>query len=148
MQRLMTVFAMLMLVVMTGCMMPAKTKVTKDGFMARQKTTSEHRAVVEGYDVYQTDCRWDQQAKDKDGEYYCPAPGTKEAYDSHVYLAQYMESVLDKWGPKALEAGAFLGSAALIRDGLRGAGSRVNQSVSGTQTNIPVFESPGAVIKR
>ena len=119
MQRLMTVFAMLMLVVMTGCMMPAKTKVTKDGFMARQKTTSEHRAIVEGYDVYQTDCRWDQQAKDKDGEYYCPAPATKDGYDSHVYLAQYMESVLDKWGPEVLKAGAMVGSASILMHGLQ-----------------------------
>jgi hypothetical protein len=115
----MTLFAMLMLVVMTGCMMPPKTTVTKDGFMARMKTTEKHRAIIEDYDVYRTDCRWDQQMKDKDGEYYCPPPATKEAYDSHVYLAQHMESVLDTWGPEVLKAGAWVGSAGLMMHGLQ-----------------------------
>lgn len=136
-----------LLVGLSGCAMPAKTKVTKDGFTARQKTTEAHRAVVEDYDVYRTDCRYDQLVLDKtDNQSYCPGDASKDGYNSHVQLAQYMESVLDKWGPEALKAASFLGSAGLIRDGLRGAGARVTQS--GTQTNIPVFESPGTVINR
>lgn len=107
------------MVVMSGCMMPNKTKVTKDGFTARQKTTEAHRAIVEDYDVYRTDCRYDQLAKDKDGEYYCPADATKEGYNSHIYLAQYMESVLDKWGPEVLKAGAMVGSASMLMHGLQ-----------------------------
>ena len=118
-KQLLSILGLCVVVVMTGCMMPAKTTVTKDGFMARQKTTEKHRAVVDAYDVYRTDCRWDQQAKDKDGEYYCPAPATKDGYDSHVYLAQYMESVLDKWGPEVLKAGAIVGSAGMLMHGLQ-----------------------------
>lgn len=119
------------MVVMTGCMIPQKTKVTKDGFMARQKTTAEHRAIIEDYDVYRTDCRWDQQMKDKDDKYYCPPPATKEAYDSHVYLAQYMESVLDKWGPKTLQAAGMIGAGALIMHGLQ------TQAVSPASPSFP-----------
>lgn len=119
MKQLLSLLCLCGVVVITGCMMPAKTTVTKDGFMARQKTTEKHRAVVEAYDVYRTDCRWDQQAKDKDGEYYCPAPATKDGYDSHVYLAQYMESVLDKWGPEVLKSGAIVGSAGMLMHGLQ-----------------------------
>ncbi len=132
----------LCLLLVTGCTIPAKTTVTKDGFMARQKTTEKHRAIIEDYDVYRTDCRWDQQAKDKDGEYYCPAPATKEGYDSHVYLAQYMESVLDKWGPETLKAGVWLGSSAMIMRGLQ------TQAVSpGGQFSVKTnFESEGAII--
>jgi len=142
MQRLMTLFAMLVLVVMTGCMMPMKTKVTKDGFTARQKTTESHRAIVEDYDVYRTDCRYDQLAKDKDGEYYCPADASKEGYNSHVQLAQYMESVLDKWGPEALKAGVFLGSAGLIRDGLRS--QAVSPGVQQGGNSISTFVACGS----
>ena len=118
-KQLVSVLCLCVLVVMTGCMMPAKTKVTKDGFSARQKTTEAHRAIVEDYDVYRTDCRYDQLAKDKDGEYYCPADATKEGYNSHIYLAQYMESVIDKWGPEVLKAGAMVGSAGMLMHGLQ-----------------------------
>ena len=132
----------LCLLLVTGCMIPQKTKVTKDGFMARQKTTAEHRAIIEDYDVYRTDCRWDQQMKDKDDKYYCPPPATKEAYDSHVYLAQYMESVLDKWGPETLKAGVWLGSSAMIMNRLQT--QRVSPAGQfSVKTN---FESEGAVI--
>ena len=118
-KQLVSVLCLCVLVVMTGCMMPAKTKVTKDSFSARQKTTEAHRAIVEDYDVYRTDCRYDQLAKDKDGEYYCPADATKEGYNSHIYLAQYMESVIDKWGPEVLKAGAMVGSAGMLMHGLQ-----------------------------
>lgn len=121
----------MVLVLVAGCAIPAKTKVTKDGFTARQKTTEAHRAVVEDYDVYRTDCRYDQLAKDKDGEYYCPADATKEGYNSHVYLAQYMESVLDKWGPKTLQAAGMIGAGALIMHGLQ------TQAVSPASPSFP-----------
>lgn len=140
----MTRFVMICLAgsVLAGCAMPAKTKVTKDGFTARQKTVEAHRAIVEEYDVYRTDCRYDQLAKDKDGEYYCPADGSKEGYNSHVYLAQYMESVLNQWGPEVLKAGAWVGSAGLLMHGLQ------HQAVAPTSQAVKTnFESPGAVIK-
>ena len=80
--------------------------------------------------------------KDKDDQYYCPPPATKEAYDSHVYLAQYMESVLDKWGPETLKAGVWLGSSAMIMNGLQT--QRVSPAGQfSVKTN---FESEGAVI--
>ena len=135
--------AMLLITAMLsgGCMMPAKTKVTKDGFMARQKTTEKHRAIVEDYDLYRTTCRYDQLAKDpSDGQYYCPGDGTKEGYNSHVELAQYMESVLDKWGPKVLQAGAFVGSAGLIMHGLQtqavSPGTTINQGGNSISTLV------------
>ena len=134
----------LLLVMTSGCMIPKKTAVTKDGFTARQKTTSEHRAIIEDYDVYRTDCRYDQLALDKtDNQYYCPGDATREGYNSHVYLAQYMESVLDKWGPETLKAGVWLGSSAMIMNGLQ------TQRVSpGGQFSVKTnFESEGAVIK-
>ncbi len=146
----MSCLCLCLLVVMTGCMMPAKTKVTKDGFTARQKTTEAHRAIVEEYDVYRTDCRYDQLALDKtDNQYYCPGDATKEGYNSHIYLAQYMESVLDKWGPETLRAGAWLGGSAMIMNGLRTQNvARMTQSVNGQQSQAvnTNFESPGAVI--
>lgn len=113
------VLCLCVMVVLSGCVMPAKTTVTKDGFMARMKTVEKHRAIVDDYDVYRTDCRYDQLSKDKDGEYYCPADATKEGYNSHVYLAQYMESVLDKWGPEVVKAGAWIGSAGMLMHGLQ-----------------------------
>lgn len=119
-KQVLSVLCLCVTVVMSGCVMPAKTKVTKDGFTARQKTVEAHRAIVEDYDVYRTDCRYDQLALDKfDNQYYCPADATKEGYNSHVHLAQYMESVLDKWGPKTLQAAGMLGAGALIMHGLQ-----------------------------
>lgn len=107
------------MVVMTGCMIPQKTKVTKDGFMARQKTTAEHRAIVEDYDVYRTDCRWDQQMKDKDDKYYCPPPATKEAYDSHVYMASAHQSVMETYGPALISGSALIAGAGMMMHGLQ-----------------------------
>lgn len=118
-------------VMLSGCMIPSKSKVTKDGFTARQKTTESHRAIVEDYDIYRTDCRYDQLAKDKDGEYYCPADASKEGYNSHIYLAQYMESVLDKYGPDALKAGAWVASFGLLMHGLQ------TQAVSPSSASFP-----------
>jgi hypothetical protein len=108
-----------LLVVMTGCVMPAKTKVTKDGFTARQKTTEAHRAIVEDYDVYRTDCRWDQQMKDKDGEYYCPPPASKDAYDSHVYMAAAHPSVMETYGPALISGTALVAGAGMMMHGLQ-----------------------------
>lgn len=136
------VVCMLGLVIMlSGCMVPAKTKVTKDGFTARQKTTEAHRTIVEDYDVYRTDCRWDQRVKDPtDGEWYCPGDASKEGYNSHIYLAQYMESVLDKWGPEVLKAGAWVGSAGLLMHGLQtqavSPGTSINQGGNSISTVV------------
>lgn len=128
--------------VMTGCMVPAKTKVTKDGFTARQKTVEEHRAIVEAYDVYRTDCRWDQLQKDKDGKEYCPADASKEGYNSHIYLAQYMESVLSEWGPKVLEATALVGAASILMHGLQS--QAVSPGVQQGGNSISTYVSCGA----
>ena len=132
-KQVLSVLCLCVMVMMTGCVMPAKTKVTKDGFTARQKTTEAHRAIVEDYDVYRPDCRWDQRMQDKngDGEWYCPPDATKEGYNSHVQLAQYMESVLDKWGPKTLQAAGMLGAGALIMHGLQ------TQAVSPAAQSFP-----------
>lgn len=119
MRRLMTLLAMLMLVVMSGCMIPAKTTVTKDGFMARMKTTEKHRAIVDDYDVYRTDCRWDQRMKDKDDQYYCPPPATKEAYDSHVYMASAHQSVVETYGPALISGSALIAGAGMMMHGLQ-----------------------------
>ncbi len=118
MTRVATTLCLSLLV--SGCAMPAKTVMTKDGFTARQKTTEAHRAVVGDYDVYRTTCRYDQLALDKsDNQYYCPGDASKEGYNSHVQLAQYMDSILDKWGPEVLKAGAWIGSAGMLMHGLQ-----------------------------
>ncbi len=139
-KQVLSILCLCVMVVMSGCMMPAKTKVTKDGFSARQKTVEAHRAVVEDYDVYRTDCRYDQLAKDKDNEYYCPADATKDGYNSHIYLAQYMESVLDKWGPEALKAGAWVASSGLLMHGLQtqavSSGTSINQGGNSISTYV------------
>jgi len=107
------------MVIMSGCMMPAKTKVTKDGFMARMKTTEEHRAVVEDYDVYRTDCRYDQLMKDKDEQYYCPPDATKDAYNSFVYRATHQASVVETYGPPLITGAAIVAGAGMLMHGLQ-----------------------------
>ena len=119
------------MVLLSGCMMPAKTKVTKDGFMARMKTTEAHRAVVEDYDVYRTDCRYDQLMKDKDEQYYCPADAAKDAYNSFVYRATHQASVAETYGPPLITGAAIIGGTALLMHGLQ------TQAVSPASTAFP-----------
>ncbi len=103
----------------SGCMLPAKTGVTKDGFMARQKTTEAHRALVQDYDVYRTDCRYDQLSRASDGEYYCPAGALKDDYNSRIYLATSQQSVLETYGPSLLTGAAIVTGAGLMMHGLQ-----------------------------
>jgi hypothetical protein len=105
--------------IVSGCAMPAKTVVTKDGFTARQKTVAAHRAIVEDYDVYRTDCRYDQLTRDKDGEYYCPSGALKDDYNSRVYLATSQQSVLETYGPALLTGAAIVTGAGLMMHGLQ-----------------------------
>lgn len=118
---------------LAGCAIPATTKVTKDGFMARQKTTEAHRAVVGDYDVYRTDCRYDQLMKDADGVYYCPPDATKEAYNSRVYPATHQVSVAETYGPPLITGAAIVTGAGLLMHGM--------QTQAVPQTNLSVAQS-------
>lgn len=125
----------------------AKTTVYRDGHMAVQVTKLPPDWSGTGKEIV-TDCRWDQLTKSLiDGRDYCPPKASKEAYESArhplVISGNYMTTVI----PAASHVAGNVALGGLVMHGLRGAGSTVNQSVSGTQTNIPVFESPGAVIK-
>lgn len=48
-----------------------------------------------------------------------------------------------------IQTAGMVGGAALIGDGLKKSKSTTNQSVNGTQSqkNVPVFESPGSIVK-
>lgn len=82
MTRLMTLFAMLMLVVMTGCQ--GGTRVIKDGFTARQVTEEDMRFLrsTRSWDTY---CRWDQlMMEPSSGNWYCPPDSGKDAFNTKV----------------------------------------------------------------
>ncbi len=126
----------------------AKTTVYRHGFDAVQITKIPPDWSGTGKEISST-CLWSQLAKSSiDDRYYCPPDGSIESLktkrDPMIITGAYKDSVI----PAAADAAGTLGGAAIIMHGLRGSGTRVNQSVNGTQTNIPVFESPGTVIKR
>lgn len=80
-----TILAVLCLVSLVGC--KGGTRVVKDGFMARQVTEEDMR-FLRSTRSWDTECRWDQLVQERSsGNWYCPAPATKEDYNTRVYQA-------------------------------------------------------------
>ena len=112
MRRLMTLFAMLMLVVMTGCQ--GGTRVIKDGFTARQVTEEDMRFLrsIRSWDTY---CRWDQlMMEQSSGNWYCPPDSSKEAYNTKVEAVKIDPAKSDAVISAAIHGLFFFGGMGLF----------------------------------
>lgn len=79
----------------------------------------------------------------------CPHPTNNKCPEGTAKQMYVMTGPGWALAGSGIQTAGMVGGAALIGDGLKKSKSTTTQSVSGSQTqkNIPVFESPGTVIK-
>ena len=131
----------LCLVSLVGCQ--GGTRVIKDGFMARQVTEEDMR-FLRSTRSWDTECRWDQLIQERSsGNWYCPAPATKEDYNTRVYQAHVDGAKSDVVLGAAIRGLAFVAGMGTL--GAVMPGMNVSQSVAGSPIRTSTLVVNGAV---